>query len=278
MTYKNENVLVDVVDGVATVTLNRPDKLNAMNGPMVEELCDALWGLDGDAAVRAIVVTGAGRGYCSGLDVSAGPVSFSRDPNSAKEADADMVVDNFALWRMRTPVIGAINGTAIGAGLTSALLFDVLFVAEDARLSFAFSRLGVIPEANSLWLVPRLIGVNRALDVLLSGRDLTGREFVELGLAKVALPADQVLAAARDYARELAANTSPLSLALVKRLVYGFLGENDRSAAMAEETDWTWWIGTQPDLVEAITARMEKRSPVWKTSKLDLPEKKPELP
>jgi enoyl-CoA hydratase/carnithine racemase len=277
MTYKNELVLVDVAaDGVATVTLNRPDKLNAMNAPMVEEFCDALWGLDDDPAVRAIVVTGAGKGYCAGVDISAGPVSFARDPSSEKEADADMVVSNFSLWRMRTPVIGAVNGAAIGAGLTTVLMFDIVFVASDAKLSFRFSRLGVLPEANSLWLLPRLIGVSRALDVLLSGRDFTGAEAVELGIAKEAHPAADVLAAAQAYGRELAASTSPISTTLIKRLVYEFLGETDRGRAMAEETDWTWWTGTQPDIVESITARTERRPPAWKTTKLDVPDKRPD--
>lgn len=276
MTYKNELVLVDIDDvGVATITLNRPDKLNAMNAPMVAELCDGLWGVDEDAAVRAIVVTGAGKGYCSGIDVSAGPVSFERDAGSEKEADSDMVVRNFSLWRMRTPVIGAINGAAIGAGLTTALMYDVLFVADDAKLSFRFSRLGVLPEANSLWLLPRMIGVPRALDVLLSGRDFDGREAVALGIAKESHPAGQVLAAAQAYARELAVNTSPISTTLIKRLLYEFLGETDRARAMTEETDWTWWTGSQPDIVEAITARMEKRAAEWKTTKLDVPDKRP---
>jgi enoyl-CoA hydratase/carnithine racemase len=189
-----------------------------------------------------------------------------------------MVVRNFSLWRMRTPVIGAINGAAIGAGLTSALLYDILFVAEDAKLAFRFSRLGILPEANSLWLLPRLIGVQRALDVLFTGRDLTGAEAVELGIAKSAHPAEEVLGAAQAYARELAEKTSPISLTLVKRLLYEYLTETDRARAMADETDWTWWTGSQPDIVEAITARMERRAPEWKTTKLDVPDKKPDRP
>jgi enoyl-CoA hydratase/carnithine racemase len=274
--YRNEKVLVDVDGAVATVTLNRPEVANALDGGMIEELLEALWGLDDDPAVRAIVVTGAGRAFCSGVDMSAGPVSFERDAESTTEADADMVVRNFSLWRMRTPVIGAINGAAIGAGLTSALLYDILFVADDAKLSFRFSRLGILPEANSLWLLPRLIGMQRALDVLFTGRDLTGAEAVELGIAKSAHPAGEVVAVAQQYARELAENTSPISLALIKRLAYEFQGESDRSRAMADETDWTWWTGSQPDIVEAITARMERRPPRWQTTKLDVPDKKPD--
>ena len=274
--YKNDKVLVAVDGAVATVTLNRPDAANAIDTPMLEELLDAFWGLDDDPDVRAIVVTGAGRAYCAGIDISGGPVSFESDADSTTEADADMVVRNFGLWRMRTPVIGAINGAAIGAGLTTALLFDILFVADDAKLSFRFSRLGVLPEANSLWLLPRLIGVQRAMDVLLTGRDFTGAEAVELGIARTALPAAEVLGAAQQYGRELAETTSPISTTLVKRLLYEFLGEGDRARAMADETDWTWWTGSQPDVIEAMAARMERRPPQWKTSKLDVPDKKPD--
>ncbi len=276
MNFKNELVLVEVAGGVATVTLNRPDRHNAMNSEMVEELRDALWGLEEDPTVRAIVVTGAGATYCSGIDISGGPVSFERDADSATEADSGMVVRNFSLWRMCTPVIGAINGAAIGAGLTMALLFDVLFVADTAKLSFRFSRLGVLPEANSLWLLPRMIGVQRALDVLLSGRDFDGTEAVRLGMAKESHPAGEVLAAAQQYAQHLATNTSPISTTLIKRLTYDFLGVTDRAAAMTEETDWTWWTSTQPDIIESITARMEKRLPEWKTTKHGVPQERPQ--
>ena len=275
MNYRNEFVLVDVDGAVATVTMNRPDRHNAMNPPMVEELRNALWGLDEEPSVRAIVVTGAGRSYCAGIDLSGGAESFERDSASTVEADAGMVVQNFGLWRMRTPVIGAVNGAAIGAGITTALMFDVLYVAVDARLGFRFSRLGVLPEANSLWLLPRLIGVSRAMDILLSGRDITGAEAVELGLAKAALAVDEVLPAAQEYARELATKTSPISTTLIKRLVNEFLLETDRSRAMAEETDWTWWTGSQPDVVEAVTAMTERRDPQWKTTKLDVPAERP---
>jgi enoyl-CoA hydratase/carnithine racemase len=276
MSYKNEKVLVDVDAGVATITLNRPDKANSIDAEMAEELVDALWGLDADSAVRAMVLTGAGKTYCAGIDLSGGPVSFERDSTSTTEADAAMVVHNFALWRMHTPVIGAINGAAIGAGLTSVMLSDFLFVAEDAKLKFPFSQMGILPEANSLWLLPRLIGVGRALDLLMTGRDFTGREAVEFGLALEAHPADQVLEAAQAYGRRLAESTSPISCTLIKRLTYEYLGETDRSRAMADETDWVWWTATQPDLMEAMTARMEKRDPVWKTSKLDVPRERPE--
>ncbi|HVV35404.1 MAG TPA: enoyl-CoA hydratase-related protein [Acidimicrobiales bacterium] len=275
MTYKNETILVDIDGGVATVTLNRPDAHNAMDAAMLDEFHAALRGLDADPAVRAIVLTGAGKSYCAGVDISSGADAFHQDENSALEADAAMVVDNFSLWRLRTPLIGAINGAAIGAGLTLALLVDIVFVADDAKLSFRFSRLGILPEANSLWLLPRLVGIQHALDLLLSGRDFSGAEAAAIGLVKQAVPRAELLATAQAYARDIADNASPMSTALIKRLTYQYLQETDRGAAMTEETDWTWWTGTQPDIVEAMTARMERRAPQWITTKLDVPDKLP---
>ena len=275
MTYKNETILVDIDRHVATVTLNRPDAHNAMDAAMLEEFHAALRGLDADPDVRVIVLTGAGKSYCAGIDISGGADAFQQDEDSALEADADMVVDNFSLWRLRTPLIGAINGSAIGAGLTLALLFDIVFAADDAKLSFRFSRLGILPDANALWLVPRLVGIQHALDLLMSGRDFTGAEAAAIGLIKQAVPRDELLATAQAYANDIADNASPMSTALIKRLTYQYLQETDRGAAMAEETDWIWWTGTQPDIVEAMTARMERRAPNWITSKVDVPDKLP---
>jgi enoyl-CoA hydratase/carnithine racemase len=263
-------ILVDIDGGVATVTFNRPEQRNAINLGMEQELFDAMWRLDADESVRAIVVTGAGKGFCSGVDIS-DPAAFGSDAHAEHDRQlgvtSDTVGDRVAYWRMATPVIGAINGAAIGAGLTIALLFDVRFVAEDAKLSFVFTRRGILPEANSTWLLPRLVGVERALDLLLTGRTFLGAEAVEMGLATRALPAGAVLAAAQEMARDIAVNTAPASVATAKRLVYESLGETDRMGAMARETRLTWWLGEQPDAMEGVMAFMEKRDPNWTASK-----------
>jgi len=266
-----ETIIVEIQEGVATLTLNRPDKRNAMNLTMQNEFFEAMWQLDADEAVRAIVVTGAGKGFCAGVDMVPGEDTFGKE--SHEQHDSELSVDNdkitelASFWRMDTPIIGAINGSAIGAGLTLALLFDVRYVATEAKLSFPFTRLGVIPEANSTWLLPRLVGLSNALELLLSGRRFSGAEAAELGLASRALPAQEVLGAAQELAADIARNTAPASVSVTKRLVHGGLQETDRIGSMTRETRIVWWLGEQPDAAEGVRAMMERRAPRWSQSK-----------
>ena len=179
MTYEFDTVLVEVDDGVATLTLNRPDAMNAFDHTMDREFHEAMWLLDADEAVRVIVVTGAGRAFCSGIDMSGGADVFGADAHEAHDAaqgvDSDSVPDRSAFWTMRTPVIGAINGAAVGAGLTVPMLFDLRIVAADAKLGFVFVRRGVVPDANITGCCPRLVGVERALELLHVGPDVQRR-------------------------------------------------------------------------------------------------------
>jgi enoyl-CoA hydratase/carnithine racemase len=266
-----ETLLVDVAKGVATLTLNRPEQRNAINLKMDRELQSALRALDQDEAVRAIVVTGAGSSFCAGVDLSAGADVFGASAHERHDrelgVDSDTIGERYALWRLATPVIGAINGAAVGAGLTIALLFDVRYVAEDAKLSFPFTRLGVVPDANSHWILPRIVGVSRAAELLLSGRQFSGAEAAAMGLASRALPRQDVLNAALEFARDLAVNAAPASLAIAKRLLYENLTANDPLAAMARETRLIWWLGEQADAAEGVRARMERRAPNWRLSK-----------
>jgi enoyl-CoA hydratase/carnithine racemase len=268
-----ETILVDVDEGVATVTFNRPEKMNAFNHQMTVEFPGAMWALDADDSVRAIVVTGAGRAYCAGIDLEPAGDAFGSAAHGKSAEDSELgvtaesITNDNAFWRMRTPVIAAINGAAIGAGLTTALLFDIRFAAEDARLAFPFTRLGIIAEANSTWLLPRLVGVERALDLLLTGRPFTGREAADMGVVTRALPRDQVLPAAQELARVIASNTAPASIALVKQLVYRNLTVTDRTASFNHETRLTWWVGDLPDAAEGVLAFLEKRPPAWTVSK-----------
>jgi enoyl-CoA hydratase/carnithine racemase len=272
-----ETVLVDVDDhGVATLTLNRPDAMNAFDHTMDREFHEAMWALEADEAVRVIVVTGAGRAFCAGIDMAGGADVFGADAHAAHDAaqgvDSDTVGDRSAFWRMRTPVIGAINGAAVGAGLTVPMLFDLRIVADDAKLGFVFTRRGIVPDANICWLLPRLVGVERALDLLVSGRMFNGTEAAAMGLALRAVPRDQVLSEALALAHEIATLSAPGAAGLVKQLVYEFLGETDRAAAFARETKVIWWAGEQPDAVEGIMSFLEKRTPAWVTSKhVELP-------
>ncbi|MGN6474835.1 MAG: enoyl-CoA hydratase-related protein [Mycobacteriales bacterium] len=267
-----ETVLVDIADGVATLTFNRPDKLNSFNWKMDGEFHEAMWKLEADEDVRVIVVTGAGRAFCGGMDLSDGAEDVFGDSahkthDDTFKTDSDHIAERSAFWRMRTPVIAAINGAAVGVGMTITTMFDLRFVAEDAKLGFNFVRRGVVPDASVTWTLPRIVGATRALDLLMSGRMFNGRDAVEYGLALSAHPADEVLAVAQEYARELAANTAPGAVAATKSLVNRFLEHDDRHSAMALETKLVWWSGAQPDAVEGVMSFMEKRAPSWKGSK-----------
>lgn len=276
--HEYETVLVEIDDlGVATLTLNRPDAVNAFDHTMDREFHEAMWALEADETVRAIVVTGAGRAFCSGIDLSAGAAVFDADAHEAHDAalgvDSDSIPARSAFWTMRTPVVGAINGAAVGAGLTIAMLFDIRIVADDAKLGFVFTRRGILPDANIHWLLPRLVGLERALELLLTGRMFTGAEAATMGLALRAVARDAVLDEARALARELARSSSPSAVGLSKQLLYANLGETDRVASFAHETKVIWWAGTLPDATEGVMSFLERRDPAWTGSKhVELPE------
>ena len=203
-------MLYDVGDGIATVTLNRPEKLNAWTTRLGAELGDAMAAADEDDGVRAVVVTGAGRAFCAGADLSGGEFGGGAAPRLRQ------------CWpyQVRKPVIAAINGHAVGVGLTYPMTCDIRYVAEDAKLAFAFVRRGAIPELSSHVIVPRVAGFAVAADVLLSGRTFLGAEAAELGLVTKALPAAEVLPAAVALASDIATNTAPVSVAVAKRLLW----------------------------------------------------------
>jgi enoyl-CoA hydratase/carnithine racemase len=261
-----EAILLERRGAVGLVTLNRPDRRNAYNSRMGADLSAAFAELEADESVRAIVVTGAGRDFCVGADLERGGGTFDRRENFG-EAEVRQTGPAVRPWDMATPIIGALNGSAVGVGLTLPMQWDIRIAAADAKLGFVFNRRGVIPEANSNWIVPRLVGVARAMDVLLTGRLFTGEEAAAMGLVSRAVPRDQVLATALEIAEDIAVNTAPLSVALTKRLVNEGLAEPDRAASQARESRAFWWIGRQADAAEGITAFLQKRAPEWKLSK-----------
>lgn len=259
-----ESLLVDVDDGVATITLNRPEHANAVNTVLGRELPDAMWDADADESVRAIVVTGAGNAFCAGADVSdpdgLSPAALAAHGFTGADDSANEAFERrYAFQRMRTPVIGAINGIAVGGGLTLALLFDVRVVADDARLGFVFTRLGVTPEGGSTWLLPRIVGASRAAELLLTGRSFTGAEAAAMGLATAAVPRAEVLPRAQAIAAEIATHTAPHAVAATKHLLYAHLAEADWSHAFAREMRFVGWAASQPDLGEALLARLDRR-------------------
>jgi enoyl-CoA hydratase/carnithine racemase len=250
------------IDGpVGIIMLNRPERRNAFSGAMGAEWGAAYRTCDADDRVRAVVVTGAveGRAFCAGADLGSGQDTFKRRDAATFSAGA---IDPPA-WRVRKPVIAAINGHAIGIGLSLALQCDLRIVAEDARLAFAHVRRGVLPDASAHWTVVKAVGLARAADVLLSGRTFSGREAAELGIANQALPADEVLPAALRRAREFAEHTAPLSVALSKRLLWqaaSGLGPEDVGQL---ETDLHHVVMGRHDAKEGVMAFLEKRRPDW---------------
>src|SRR5262245_48091867 len=245
-------ILLEITDGVALVTLNRPERLNAYTLTMGRELSAAFAACDADDGVRAIVVTGAGRAFCAGADLARGGETFDRTAAAeyqgvtpgkpwAKPPRA------IAPWDVRKPIIAAINGAAVGVGATLPLQWDIRLAGESAKIGFVFVRRGVVPEALSTWTLPRLVGIARASELLLTGRLLNAREALEFGIVSRVLPDAELLPAARALAAEIARDTAPVSVAITKRLLWNVYGETDVAQAEELEAHAFWWAGTQPD-------------------------------
>jgi enoyl-CoA hydratase/carnithine racemase len=264
-------------DGVAVLTLNRPERLNAWTGELEQAYFNLLRECAASAEVRVIVVTGAGRGFCAGADMQSlqaiGDVAQGDAQNggAADEGEAqgggnaappeqfEHTPQTFTL-SVPKPVIAAINGPCAGIGLVQALMCDIRFVAENAKLTTAFARRGLVAEHGISWILPRLVGPARALDLLLSGRVVLGREAVELGLCNRAMPAEIVLEQALTYAHELATQCSPASMAKMKRQVYAALDEG-LPDALAEADRLMLASFGQPDFVEGVSSFVERREP-----------------
>jgi len=263
------------VDGqIATITLHRPERLNAYTPVMRQELAAAFSEYDRDDGVRVIIVTGAGRGFCAGADLSSGGASFDR---SSEQTYQDQVRAQRAAsvrpWEMTKPIIAAINGAAVGVGITMTLQWDIRIAAESAKIAFAFVRRGVLPEALSTWILPRLIGVSGAAELLYSGRTITAREALEFGVVSRVVADADLMPTVRALAEDIARNSAPVSVAIAKRLVWQNLTEPNLERAEEVEGRLFWWTGTQPDAREGVKAFLEKRAPQWTMKpSTDLPE------
>ena len=244
--------------GVALIELHRPEKRNAFSGRMGEELGLAYRRCDADDAVRAIVLTGAGSAFCAGADLGGGQATFEA-PKDAHFSAAAVDPPAFAL---RKPVIAAVNGHAIGLGLTLALQCDLRIIAREAKLGIVQVRRGVMPDAYAHWTLPRLVGVARAADLLLTGRTFEGEEAAALGIANRVLPAAEVLPAALEIARDIAVNTAPLSVAIAKRLLWES-GTLTPAQVERKETALHRVVMGSPDAAEGVLAWLEKRAPRW---------------
>ena len=248
-------VTLEVAEGVALVTLNRPEDLNVFSGGMGRVLSDAYRQCDQRDDVRAVVLTGAGRAFCAGADMRPEAASFS---TASTEFSAQPL--EVPAWQVRKPVIAAINGHAIGIGFTLAMQCDIRIVAEEAKLAIPQVRRGVLGDAGSHWTVRHATSMAVAADILLTGRTFLGTEAAQLGLASRCLPADQVLDAALTTARDIATNCSPVSAALSKRLLWSGM---DLEQTVEMETAYHHVVMGGPDAVEGPRAWMERRPPQW---------------
>jgi enoyl-CoA hydratase/carnithine racemase len=246
-----------VAGGVATITLNRPDVRNAIGDGMREELADAYLRCDRADAVRAIVLTGAPPAFCAGADLGAGDRTFAAPGPGFSAAGVDVPA-----WTLNKPVIAAVNGHALGLGLTLALQCDIRLFAADATYGIVQVRRGVVGDAYSHWVLPRLVGIANAAEVLLTGATFDGRRAVELGLGSRVLDAGDVLPAAMEIAHDIAENTAPMSVAASKRLLWDSF-DLDRAAVGARETDIHLRLMAHDDAREGVRAHLAGRPPQW---------------
>jgi enoyl-CoA hydratase/carnithine racemase len=260
-------IAYDVSERIATVTLDRPDQLNAFTGRMMHELLDALDRVDSDDGVRALVITGRGRGFCAGADLSAGAETFSRG-GSDIGTDVGVPRDGGGLitlriFRSTKPVIAAINGPAVGIGITMTLAMDLRLASEQARIGFVFARRGIVPEACSSWFLPRLVGMQQAAEWVYTGRVFDADEALARGLVRSVHPPDELLPAAYALASEIADHTAPVSVALSRQMLWRLLGADHPMAAHRADSRGILLRGRSADVAEGVTSFLEKRPAVF---------------
>ncbi len=256
--HNYEQITATIDGAVGIITLNRPEKLNSWTSVMRAELAHSCALMDADDAVRAIIITGAGRAFCAGADLSGGAEGgFAPESPASREA----VPDKWP-FMCRKPVIAAINGHAIGVGLTFPMLADIRVAADDAKLAFAMVRRGILPELASHLTVAQVAGFARAADLLLTGRTVTGAEAAQIGIVSESVPRDEVMPRALAIAQDIAANTAPLSVALSKKLLWESLGQQI-APLMATEGKMIRWLTEQDDVKEGVNSFFERRAPQW---------------
>jgi enoyl-CoA hydratase/carnithine racemase len=256
-----EEIRYEVADGILLITLDRPDRLNAFTGTMGRELIAAFDRADADDDVRAVIVTGAGRGFCAGADLGGGGQTFdSSEFRDDGEVPRDLGGEvSLRIYASTKPVIAAINGPAVGVGITMTLPMDVRLVAEDARIGFVFTRRGIVPEACSSWFLPRIVGISQAMEWAATGRVFSAEEALAGRLVRSVHPGDELLGAARELAAEIAENTSPVSVAMTRRLMWTMLGAPHPMAAHRADSRGMFFRGQSGDAREGVTSFLEKR-------------------
>jgi enoyl-CoA hydratase/carnithine racemase len=254
-----------VRDGVLTLTLNRPDRLNAFTDVMAREMIDVFDTADADDAVRVVVVTGAGRAFCAGADLGSGGDTFDRaahgrgdDPADPRNRDGGGTV-TLRIFRSLKPVIAAVNGPAVGIGATMQLAMDIRLASETARFGFVFARRGIVPEAASSWFLPRIVGMSQALEWCFTGRVFPAAEALKGGLVRSVHAPEDLLPAAYALAREIADNTAPVSVAMTRQMMWRLAAARDPMDAHRIDSRAIFDRGASPDAAEGVTSFLEKR-------------------
>ena len=258
-----QDITLDISDGIATITLNRPDKLNSFTGRMMHEIIDAFDRTDADDDVKAVIVTGAGKGFCAGADLSSGGETFSRG-GSDVQTKQGVPRDGGGLVSLRIfdslkPVIGAINGAAVGVGVTMTLPMDIRLASENAKFGFVFARRGIVPEACSSYFLPRIVGIQQATEWVFTGRVFPAQEAKDGGLVRSVHAPDDLLPAARAIAKEIAENTAPVSVALSRRMLWRMLGAAHPMEAHRADSRGIMERGKSNDSKEGVVSFLEKR-------------------
>ena len=263
-----EHIAYEATDGVLTITLDRPEQLNAFTGTMLKELIDAFDRADSDDAVRAIIVTGRGRGFCAGADLSGGPDTVNAS-SRGRTTDIQQNRDGggqltLRIFELKKPIIAAINGPAVGVGITMTLAMDVRLASENARMGFVFAKRGIVPEACSSWFLPRIVGISQAMEWVSTGRVFDASEALAGRLVKAVHAPGDLLPAANRLAREIADNTAPVSVALCRQLMWrGLVADHPMEAHMADSRG-ILLMGQSADVREGVASFIEKRKPVNK--------------
>jgi len=275
-----EEIRFEVEDQVLTLTLNRPDALNAFTVTMQRELVDAFDRADADDDVRAIIVTGAGRGFCAGADLSMGAATFDTgaSADAAGLSEAEIVAASgskvsyprdfgglltLRIFQSTKPVIAAINGPAVGIGATMTLPMDIRLASESARIGFVFAARGIVPEAASSWFLPRVVGINQALEWVMTARVFPASEALAGGLVRSVHPPDELLPAAREIAAQIVTNAAPVSVALSRQMLWRMLGASHPMEAHRVDSRGVYSTGQAADAREGVMAFLQKRPAEW---------------
>jgi enoyl-CoA hydratase/carnithine racemase len=270
-----EAVKYSVTDRVATIMLNRPDRLNALNPAMFHDLMDAFDETDRDDSVRAVIVTGAGRAFCAGADLGAGARTFDYGDRSdaaypPRDRGGQIVL---RIFRSLKPVIAAINGPAVGVGLSMTLPMDVRILADNAKVGFVFAARGIVPDGAASWFLPRIVGISQALEWTLTGRVFAASEALAGRLVRTVCPAEQVVPTATQVAHEIAANVAPVAAVITRQLMWQMLGADHPMVAHRIDSRAIYETGRMADAAEGVAAFLEKRPASWSLApSKDLPD------